>query len=176
MELIDVLTEDGQPTGEVQSRQTIHQKGSWHAAVDIFLVNHQNQVLLQKRSLIKDSFPGLWEISCSGHVDRGETPQQAAIREIQEELGLSITPEQLQKIAVVNESNILKNGTYINNEIRSIYIIKLQDPPIIYEPQEISDIKWVSLDQLHELYQTNHPDMVPHPVVYPAFFKHLQHG
>ena len=53
------------------------------------------QILLQKRSQNKDSFPGKFDTSSAGHIQAGDEPLESALRELKEELGISATPEQL---------------------------------------------------------------------------------
>jgi isopentenyl-diphosphate Delta-isomerase len=48
------------------------------------------RVFLQKRSMAKDLSPGLWDSSCSGHLDSGEDYDAAAVRELAEEIGVAI--------------------------------------------------------------------------------------
>ncbi len=63
-ELIDVLDENGIKTGEVLSRNEIHQKGLWHRAIVVAIVNKNNQVLLQQRSFkkIKMQVSGIFQL------------------------------------------------------------------------------------------------------------------
>lgn len=71
-----------------------------HRAVDVILFNNKNEILLQKRSNKKDTFPGYYTVSASGHVDKGESYLASARREIQEELGIKdINKIKLKKIA-----------------------------------------------------------------------------
>ncbi len=65
-----------------------------HQAVHVFVVNGRGEVFLQKRSVHKDIQPGKWDTSVGGHLDAGETPGAAAVREAEEELGLEgVQPE-----------------------------------------------------------------------------------
>ena len=73
----------------VAPRQYIHANKLYHRAVHIFVFNYKNDIFLQKRSLNKDSAPGKWVSSCSGHVDCGEYYFDAAQRELAEEIGLN---------------------------------------------------------------------------------------
>ena len=71
-----------------QHRHIIHQRLLKHRAVHILLFNSRNQLFLQKRSLKKDLNGGLWDTSAAGHVDLGEDYDTAAVRELDEELGI----------------------------------------------------------------------------------------
>ena len=85
-EYFDVLTENGEYTDRIETRDECHSKGLWHKAVAVFIINSKNQVLLQKRSANKKLWPNLWDISAGGHVFAGEFGFQAIIRENKEEL------------------------------------------------------------------------------------------
>ena len=57
-------------------------------------------LLLQKRSKEKDSFPGCYDISSAGHISAGDEPLETALRELEEELGIKAEPEQLKKVCM----------------------------------------------------------------------------
>lgn len=65
-----------------------HDKSLIHRAVGIIVYNEKGEILLQKRSKNKDIDPGLYEISSSGHLNKGESYEEAAKREMMEELGV----------------------------------------------------------------------------------------
>ena len=70
-ELLDIVDELGNPTGKVVEREIAHQKGIRHRTSHVWLVRKRNnkvQVLLQKRSHNKDSFPDCYDISSAGHI------------------------------------------------------------------------------------------------------------
>ena len=79
-------------------RNTVHRDKLIHRAVHIFILNRNDEILLQKRSLLKDTCPGLWGSSASGHLDSGEEYEDAAIRELKEELGIVAELNQVSKI------------------------------------------------------------------------------
>lgn len=88
-EWFDLVTEDGVHTGEKALRSDCHGNPDLlHQAVHIFVVNTQGDLFLQKRSHTKDIQPGKWDTSVGGHVDAGEEPFEAALRELREELGV----------------------------------------------------------------------------------------
>ncbi len=67
-ELIDVLDEDGNMTGRVETRSKVHEIGLWHRIVAIAIINSKGQLLMQKRTMSKKSNPGKWDISVAGHL------------------------------------------------------------------------------------------------------------
>jgi isopentenyldiphosphate isomerase len=73
------------------TRREVHATGLWHRAVHVMVFDAGGRVFLQKRSMLKDLSPGLWDSSCSGHLDAGEDYDEAAVRELREEIGVDLT-------------------------------------------------------------------------------------
>ena len=99
MEIFDIIDEKGNPTGETVTRDQAHAEGIPHRTAHIWIIRQKDgrvQVLLQKRSQNKDSFPGKFDTSSAGHIQAGDEPLESAIRELHEELGIQATPAQLQ--------------------------------------------------------------------------------
>eukprot|EP01119_Soliformovum_irregulare_P014431 TRINITY_DN3947_c0_g1_i2.p1 TRINITY_DN3947_c0_g1~~TRINITY_DN3947_c0_g1_i2.p1 ORF type:complete len:185 (+),score=48.17 TRINITY_DN3947_c0_g1_i2:17-571(+) len=71
-EYLDVLDENGKFTGISHPRSQVHREGLWHRVVHVWIVNSKGQVLLQQRTLNKESWPGMWDISSAGHISAGE--------------------------------------------------------------------------------------------------------
>ncbi|MFD2257745.1 16S rRNA (adenine(1518)-N(6)/adenine(1519)-N(6))-dimethyltransferase RsmA [Luteolibacter algae] len=98
-ELFDVVDENDELKGTA-TRAVVHRDNLIHRAVHVFVINKNGDLYLQKRSLRKDRNPGLWDSSVSGHLDAGENYQQAAIRELSEEIGIpKVTAEDLEHLA-----------------------------------------------------------------------------
>ena len=75
MEIFDIVDENGNPTGQTIERSLAHTNGVRHRTVHIWIVRKVNgkwQVLLQKRALTKDSFPGRYDTSSAGHIQAGD--------------------------------------------------------------------------------------------------------
>ena len=83
-EYFDVLKENGEYEGRIETREICHEKGLWHKAVAMFMINSKGQVLLQKRSANKKMWPNMWDMTAGGHVLAGDFGFEAIIREIQE--------------------------------------------------------------------------------------------
>jgi isopentenyldiphosphate isomerase len=98
-EIFDVVDDRDRVIGK-QTRREVHRRGLKHRAVHVLAFNERGEVYLQKRSFKKDTFPGAWDSSASGHLDSGETYDACAVREAREEIGLFLhrTPKRLFKI------------------------------------------------------------------------------
>lgn len=105
-EIFDVVNERDEVIGR-QTRAEVHRLGLRHRAVHVLLINLRGETFLQKRSLKKDRQPGLWDSSASGHVDSGEGYDACAVRELREELGVSLPapPRRLFKLAASAETD-----------------------------------------------------------------------
>jgi 16S rRNA (adenine1518-N6/adenine1519-N6)-dimethyltransferase len=87
-EPLEIVDEENQVIG-IRKRSEIHREGLRHRSVHIFIFNARGELYLQKRSPAKDQYPEHWDSSAAGHLDPGETPQEAAHRELGEELGIA---------------------------------------------------------------------------------------
>lgn len=86
-ELFDVVDAEDRVVRQAP-RPEVHRQGWRHRAVHVLIFNTRGEVFLQKRSRHKDTFPGAWDSSCSGHLAPGEDYDQGARRELAEELGI----------------------------------------------------------------------------------------
>jgi len=99
-EIFDVVDEQDEVTGQA-SRGEVHAQGLLHRAVHVFVFNKRGDLLLQQRSRLKDAHPGVWDSSVSGHLDSGEDYAPAALRELDEEMGIRAEspPEEIARIS-----------------------------------------------------------------------------
>lgn len=129
-ELFDVVDADDQVIGQA-TRAEVHARKLFHRAVHILVFDSQNRLYLQKRSLLKDTCAGLYSTSCAGHVDAGETYDQAAVRELGEELGITLPPGQSPEF-------LFKSPPAEETGWEFIHVYQLQwDGPITPDPLEI---------------------------------------
>lgn len=139
-ELFVVVNENDEEIG-VKTRQECHaNKGLIHKAVEILLYNTKGELLLQKRSPSKDTNPGLWTVSASGHVAPGETYLQTALREVEEELGVKVNLEFKGKFL----------GRFENeSEFLGVFTGVISDK-ITINQQEVSEVEFVTPSQLQK--------------------------
>jgi 16S rRNA (adenine1518-N6/adenine1519-N6)-dimethyltransferase len=114
--------------------------GAWHRIVRVFLLNAVGEVLITRRSANLSSSPGKWNDSSSGHVDEGETYEAAALRELQEEIGVSGVV--LNAVAKVKNSEE-DEPDKIKNRFHMIYTGNY-DGLLRLNPQEVSEARWIS--------------------------------
>ena len=143
-ELFDVVDAEDTVIG-MEKRSIVHRQGLMHRAVHVFVFNAKGQLYIQKRSLSKDSAPGKWVSSCSGHVDSGEDYDSAALRELGEELYLF---EPMEFSRVFKESPCDQTG----QEFVWVYHCKAEGP-FTLDPEESSEGRWVTFDELTEWIQ-----------------------
>jgi len=88
-EWFDLVDLEGNPVGRALRSDCHGNPELLHQAVHVLVKNAKGELFLQKRSLEKDVQPGKWDMSVGGHVDAGEEPDAAALRELREELGVT---------------------------------------------------------------------------------------
>ncbi|MCF7689319.1 MAG: NUDIX domain-containing protein [Cephaloticoccus sp.] len=134
-EWFDVVNARDQVVGR-ELRSVVHAKGLWHRAVHVLVFNAAGQVFLQKRSMTKDMSPGLWDSSCSGHLDAGEDYDPAAQRELGEELGLdeSVVPQRWLRVEACAETGW---------EFCWVYRLEHAGPFTLH-PEEIARGEWLN--------------------------------
>lgn len=124
------------------------------------------EVLVQKRANTKRTWPNLYDISAAGHIDSGETPMVAALREAKEEINLDIEPTQLKLFNVMRVHMVSGTGL-IENEFQWLYLLRLNED-VSFELQEfeVASLEWVSLESFTVDSASN--SYVPHGELYYA--------
>ncbi len=146
------MGEDGTPSGKTISRYEAHCTGALHGAAHICIYRYKNgvcQILLQKRSANKDSFPCCYDLAAAGHVEVGSDFLTTALRELYEELGLEASQDQLKHLfdMRIEGKNIFHGELFFNREICRVYALEHDAEPNSFKIQhsELSEVKWFDL-------------------------------
>ncbi len=95
-ELFPILNEAGEVIGKASRGECHNGSRLLHPVVHLHLMNSRGELYLQRRPLWKEIQPGKWDTAVGGHVDYGETIEEALRREVREEIGLEkFTPEKM---------------------------------------------------------------------------------
>ncbi len=176
-ELLDVLDENGIKTGEILPRKEIHKRGLWHRVVVIAIINEKNEILMQQRSLHKDKNAGMWDISVAGHISTSQDAVEAALREINEEVGINI-PYAMDIKNFRYMFSYRKEQTfseeYIDRQFFDFFILRkeaLSLEDIKIQESEIEQVKLVSISELNQMLEKK--EVVERDAVYKELLHYL---
>ena len=157
MELFDICDELGQPTGETIERAEAHTKGTCHRTAHIWIMKKQGntyQVLLQKRAMNKDSFPGRFDTSSAGHIQAGDEPIESALRELHEELGIQAVKEDLDFAGTfrIQYEKEFHGKMFRDNEVAFVYVYQkpVNMKELTLQKEELDLVEWFDLEYVYE--------------------------
>lgn len=140
-EIFDVVNDRDEVTGQA-TRKEVHRQKLRHRSVHALVFGSDGRVFLQKRSMLKDSSPGKWDASCSGHVDGGEDYDAAVVRELGEEIGLVVAPE-------CGLRRLFKIDACADTGWEFVWVYRLRgDGPFTLHPAEIERGEWYEPEAL----------------------------
>jgi isopentenyldiphosphate isomerase len=145
-EQFEVLDEQGHKTGQLLDRGTIHEQQLWHEAVNVIVLNSTGDMLVQLRGKGVDIAPDVWDVAIGTHLRPQEDPVVAAQRCLQGELGLTITPEQLQHLFNIQSANQQKDGK-MHKVLGHVFLLKrdidLHD--FAFDANRVAKLAWKPL-------------------------------
>lgn len=146
-ELLAVVDENNNLT-EPLTRKNVHLANLWHRTTGIWVLNKIKQILCQKRSMLKDQNPGKWEAYFGGHLEYNEDITESAVREVSEELGQSVTADQL-----IPYSHVVKSDKPTHREFQYVFMLFLNDANtnFEFEKDEIVELKWIPFDEVKNI-------------------------
>jgi isopentenyldiphosphate isomerase len=148
MEYLDIVDEHGNPTGDTVERTLAHKKGIRHRTSHVWIFrsnNGINEILVQKRSLNKDSFPGCYDISSAGHIPAGFGFKESAVRELSEELGIAASENQLELLGQrhFELTNVFHGKEFHDNQVSNVYILKVERSDFKLQESEVESVLWL---------------------------------
>lgn len=147
-EIFDVVDENDNVIGTM-TRKESKTNGKKYRIVRVMVSDGQGNFLLQKRVSTKDTYPNCWDNSAAGHVDAGETYDDAAHRELTEEIGLKDVD--LKEVLYYYSETVSPAG-YTLNRFTRLYIATVpRDTHFSLQESEVSEVKWVTPEEIGEL-------------------------
>jgi len=138
-ERFPIVDETGRIIGSATRGECHNGSRLLHPVVHLHVFNSKGEVYLQKRPEWKDIQPGKWDTSVGGHMDYGETPEQALMREVREELGITDFVPQ-QRGMYVFDSRRERELVYVNSTV--------YDGPIVPSADELDGGHFWTLDEI----------------------------
>lgn len=164
-ELFDVYRADGEPTGRTKARAAVHRDGDWHRAVHVWVAGRDDGagpfLLMQRRSLAKDTWPGVLDVTVGGHYCAGESLADT-LRETEEEIGIVATIDALIPLGIRVAANEEPESGLYDRELQDVFLL-LDDRPLTeYRPHpvELAELLRIPLPRLIDLHRGQ-----PEPIV-----------
>ena len=149
MEYLDIVNQKDEVIGK-EERNKSHENHLLHRSVIVLLVNDKDEILLQLRKANKKQYPLFWAGSVNGHVSSGETPMEAARKEMKEEVGLVEEIEFVDKFMIDDE---------VEHEMVNVFFGR-SNGPFDVDKYEVEKIDLVSVEELKKNFQEM--KMTPH--------------
>ncbi len=171
---VQILDETGQPIDHKATVEEATNQGLWHMGIHVLIWDTTNNlVAVQKRSPLIVFNPSCLDISVGGGVNRGESPERAALREVQEELGIMGTAKDLDLLFIAKYNRHLAR---YNKHVRVFchtYLMTLAKPATLTLSPEVSEASFITWEQAWSL--VNHENAASAGRLMPqkAYFRRL---
>lgn len=130
-------------TGEILERGQKVPEGRYHMVVQVIVFNSKNQMLIQQRQSFKDGWPDMWDVTSGGSAKLGESSQQAAMREVFEEVGISVNLEGVRPHL----------SSYFPNGFTDVYLVikDIDEKNLNLQYEEVQAVKWASMEEIFSM-------------------------
>lgn len=143
VELMDIYDTERRRTGRTSPRGSRLGRDEYHCIVHVCIFDEEGRMLIQRRQITKQSWPGLWDVTAGGGVQAGERSHQAAEREVLEELGLQIRLKDLRPALTANFPHGF-DDFYLLRQASPLSGLRLQK-------EEVMDARWATEKETLEL-------------------------
>jgi isopentenyl-diphosphate delta-isomerase type 1 len=174
-ELVDICDENNNLLGFSKLKSEAHKTGLWHRAAHIWIYNSKGEIILQLRAKDKSVFPDVWDVSCAGHVTAGEEPIISAIRELEEEIGITVKKKELKFFKIIKIDVIFRKMK--NKEFYYVFFLKFDGDikKLKLQDEEVQEIKFISIDKLKQELKENPDKYLPHGEYWFEVMKEVKH-
>ena len=156
-EKVDILDSHGEKTGEVAWKSEAHRLGLWHRCFHCWIFSPAipsggPYLLVQRRAAGKDTWPNRLDVTAAGHLESGEQTLEGGLREVEEELGLSVTPDELVPLGTRRSELQIPAG--LDREFQEVFLLvrTLSPKDLRLQEEEVAAIARLPLDDIETLY------------------------
>lgn len=151
MEKWDLYTKYREKTGKEHIRGEEIPEGLYHLAVHVWIRNSKGEYLLSRRAADRPTYPFFWE-TVGGSVLQGETSIEGAVREVKEEVGITLSPESGQLAFTKIRDTV--NGEKFR-DILDVWVFYYDGEADLTAAttKEVAECKWLRSDQIYDLFQ-----------------------
>ena len=143
MEYWDVYDKKGKWKRRVIRKGERLKNSDYHLIVEGWILGDDGNFIIQRRSLNKKSFAGMWYCSAGGSVISRETPKEGMIREFKEELGIDISEDELKLKRIITEKNTI---FYIFLVRKNVSLDE-----IVMQEEEVMDVDIASVEKIQQM-------------------------
>ena len=155
LELLEERDLAGNLTGKIRARFMAHREGTLHGTAHVWVIRPNSQdgfdLLLQKRSAGKDSYPGCYDVSSAGHIPAGCDYLESAVRELKEELGIQAEPDELTYVGLREELDKTEfyGKIFFNHEISKVYAYHktIKEDDLVLQASEVESVRWMNYEE-----------------------------
>ncbi len=182
-EYFDLRDWDGNPTGEKKERESVHRDGDIHGTSHVWIFRKNAgsgsaDVLLQKRAACKDAFPGCYDTSSAGHIPSGGNFLETAMRELREELGISVKPEELHALFLHRQTvdTEFRGKRFYDRQVSQVYVY-VRDIPMEefrLQKEEVESVRWMDYRECRTHVDAGDPEYCIHPEEYAKVCSYIE--
>jgi len=161
--MLNIVNESDEIIGE-ETRENIHQNGLLHREIHVYFITPQKEIIFQHRAKDKDTYPDLLDAAVGGHVEIGDSYEQTAIKETEEETGVKIKPSDLIYVNKIRKYSEDKATNKINNVFgtRYFYLYKGEIKDLKVEAGKSLGFEVWPLDKLLNLNEEEKARFIPY--------------
>ncbi|MFA5134277.1 MAG: NUDIX domain-containing protein [Patescibacteria group bacterium] len=159
-ELLDIVDDRGQLTGERKARSDVHAQGLWHRVVHAYLYRARGgtiELLVHKRFAGADSDPNAWDTRFGGHCIAGQDYDETVLEELKEEAGIEVP------LAKLTRGPVLKRHKGNNKEFTATYFLEYAGgaAALSFPDGEVTDARWMPIEEIERALKTEPAGWAP---------------